>query len=152
MNDAAALTGSSEPFHGAKVILFVGEELLVLRRDHTAGIAWPGRLDFPGGGREGDETPEACGLRETREEVGLTLTEDQLNLVHIRRTQRDVSYFFAAHLPKDAVNDVVFGGEGDGWLVMGPLDYCRDPLAIPHFAEILAQYLESKEGASRLVS
>ena len=65
-------------FAGAKLMLFLGEELLVIRRDEKPEIPWPGYLDFPGGGREGEETPEQCALRETFEEVGLDVTEDQI--------------------------------------------------------------------------
>ena len=46
---------SDTGFVGAKLALFLGEELLVIRRDDRPDIPWPDFLDFPGGGREGDE-------------------------------------------------------------------------------------------------
>ncbi|MGR3821247.1 MAG: NUDIX hydrolase [Salipiger marinus] len=124
-------------FSGAKLILFLGADLLVLRRDHTPGIPWPGFLDFPGGGREGAETPEACALRETCEEVGLVVPDAAL----VWRHQHGDNWFFAAHLPGATVSKVRFGGEGEGWLLMRPEEFAARDDAIPHFRDILRLYL-----------
>jgi 8-oxo-dGTP diphosphatase len=131
-----------EDFGGAKLILFVGDRIVVLRRDDRPDIPWPGRLDLPGGGREGDETAEACVMRETFEEVGLAVrTRD---LVWRDRFRRGV--FFAAHLPATAERDIVFGSEGQGWLLMFPGDFLLAPDAIPHFAEMVQRYLNHAFG------
>jgi 8-oxo-dGTP diphosphatase len=53
--------------------LFVGDRLLVIRRDDRPDIAFPGALDFPGSGRESGESHEATLAREMREEVGLEM-------------------------------------------------------------------------------
>ncbi|MEM1066109.1 MAG: NUDIX hydrolase [Pseudomonadota bacterium] len=60
-------------FHGAKAVLYRGERLVVMRRDDIPTIPWPGRIDLPGGAREGDESPEACCAREVVEETGLAI-------------------------------------------------------------------------------
>lgn len=86
--------GAPDSFSGAKVMVFLGQDLLVIRRDHTPGIPWPGYLDWPGGGRDTDETPEACALRETREEVGLHLDPAQLTWRHLWQGQQNQSWFF----------------------------------------------------------
>ncbi|PYG29458.1 NUDIX domain-containing protein [Pelagimonas varians] len=130
-------------FLGCKVMLFVGAQLVVLIRDHTPGIVWPGYLDFPGGGREDGESPEDCALREAFEEVGLDLSPYDLTLIHIRDNDGKISWFFAAHLPESARTDIRFGGEGDGWQLMPPHQYVSHPKAIPHFARILESYLAS---------
>ncbi len=127
-------------YAGAKLILFLGSDLLVIRRDDTPGIPWPNCLDFPGGGREGTETPEECALRETFEETGLTLPPDALAW----RQQHGASWFFAAHLPAEAAGDVVFGGEGRGWELMDPGTYLGRDDAIPHFRQMLGAYLTSR--------
>lgn len=132
-----------KPFRGAKVMLFLGAQLLVLRRDHSPGISWPGMLDFPGGGREGIESPEACALRETREEVGLTLTEPDLKIAYLRNSPGRRDWFFAAHLPADHASRIVFGNEGLGWQLMPPERYISAPDAIPLFRRVLEGYLRS---------
>ena len=138
------MTDPRRDFAGAKVMIFLGPHLLVLRRDHAPGIAWPGRLDFPGGGREGEESPEVCALREVEEEVGLRLPAGALRFVHLRHGDIGASWFFAVHLRSGARDDVVFGGEGAGWLIMPPEAYVAAEDAIPHFRDILACYLDEK--------
>ncbi|WP_246107505.1 NUDIX domain-containing protein [Puniceibacterium confluentis] len=134
-----------DAFIGAKVMLFVGDRLLVIRRDHTPGIPFPGFLDFPGGGREGAETPEDCVLREAEEEIGLRLNRHQL----VWRQPYDSaegqrSWFFAAHVAIAAAGQVRFGDEGVGWTLILPPDYLGRADAIPHFQWMLRQYLASK--------
>lgn len=133
-------------FTGAKLMLFAGEQLIVLRRDRKPSIPWPGYLDFPGGERDGDETPEACAIRETYEELGLTVAEDQLRHAHLRDDTGKISWFFAAHLPASVAGDVEFGDEGEGWYVMRPSAFIAANDAIPHFREILRDYLEKEPG------
>lgn len=131
-----------QDFGGAKIILFVGPKIVVLRRDDKRGIPWPGMLDLPGGGRDGSESAETCVLRETFEEVGLVLTPGDL----VWREQFKRGVFFAAHLPAEAVRQIVFGSEGQGWALMDPMDYARHPDAIPHFADMVRRYLDQAVG------
>ena len=132
-------------FHGAKLILFVGEQIVVLRRDHTPGIPWPGFLDLPGGGREGAETAEACILREVREEIGVSLCEDEL----VWRDSHQGGVIFAAHVEPEAEARIVFGGEGDGWRLMRPEAFACHAEAIPHFAMMVRRYGAVREAASK---
>lgn len=46
------------------------DHLLMTRRRHDL-LHHPGQISFPGGGREGDEDPVQCALRESTEEIGL---------------------------------------------------------------------------------
>ncbi len=124
-------------FTGAKTALFLGEELLVILRDQKDDIPFPGHFDFPGGGREEGESPIECALRETVEEVGLSLSETDL----VWSRQYDQSWFFVARRPAQDVHLVQFGDEGQGWCLMHPQDYLADPLAIPNFVARLKDYL-----------
>ena len=111
-----ATTGDHGDFDGAKVALFLGRELIVIRRDDRPDIPFPGMWDFPGGGREGAETPFETVARETREEIGLTLTAADVTWQRrfAREGQRPV-WFFVARLPAARQARVVLGDEGQGW-------------------------------------
>ncbi len=135
---------SRDDFRGAKLILFLGDDLLILRRDHTEGIPWPGYLDFPGGAREPGESPAECALRETTEEVGLTLTPDSLTWEHFR----DGLWYYAAHLPAERIDNVVWGGEGEGWEMMAAEEFAAREDAIPHFRTVLRDYLSILQSAA----
>lgn len=131
-----------DAFKGAKLALFIGARLLVIERDHKPGIAWPGYLDLPGGGRENGETAEACVLRETFEEVGLRLHEKDL----IWRQRYDApvpAWFFAAHLPEGAERGISFGDEGRDWQMMTPDAFVASKDVVPHFRQRVAAYLAS---------
>ncbi len=128
-------------FRGAKLILFLGDDLLILRRDHTEGIPWPGYLDFPGGAREPGETGVECALRETIEEVGLDLPPETLSWERLH----DGLWYYAAHLPAERVGDVVWGGEGEGWMMMSPGEFIAREDAIPHFRTVLRDYMALRE-------
>ena len=116
-----ATTADHDKFDGAKVALFLGARLIVIRRDDRPDIPFPDTWDFPGGGREGRETPFQTVARETREELGLTLA--QTDVVWQKRCERPLHqpvWFFVARLPAAAAAQVVFGDEGQFWRLACP--------------------------------
>ena len=129
-------------FSGAKLAVFLGDELLVIKRDDRPDIPYPGHWDLPGGGREGTETPQTCALRETREEVGLALDECDLIWSNQHEQPHGLVWFFVARLPGASADQIRFGDEGQGWRTMTPEEYCAHPLSIDHFAAQLRRYLE----------
>lgn len=134
-----------ERFDGAKVALFVGDKLIVIRRDDIAGLPYPGCLDLPGGEREPGETPEACAVREVKEEVGLELAEDALLRPGFYEAPVR-AWFFAAYLPAESADEIVFGNEGQGWSLMDPTAYVTAEDAVPHFRERVRAVLEAAPG------
>lgn len=125
-----------ENFDGAKAAVFIGGDLLVYQRDDIEGLPYRGLWDFPGGGREGDETPEETVLREIEEEFGLTIAPDALGWRRAFQdgaNPRDRFWFFVIHLPASTAADVVFGDEGQRWALMSPADYFARPDIIPFF-------------------
>lgn len=124
-------------FTGAKVALFLGAELLVIQRDDKKDIPFPNHFDFPGGGREGAETPLQCVTRETFEEVGLRLCDADF----VWSRQYEQNWFFVAHRPPSDTSLIRFGDEGQGWSLMSPIAYLDNPLAVPNFAIRIRHYL-----------
>ena len=51
-----------------------GAEVLLIRRAEREGDPWSGHMAFPGGHIEAGESPLEAAIRETEEEVGLSLT------------------------------------------------------------------------------
>ena len=121
-------------FVGSKAAFFCGDRLLCYLRDEKAGLPWPATWDLPGGGREGNETPQTCLLRELLEEFGLRLPPERLiwqqrfpSMLQPSRT----AWFFAGHLTKTEITAIRFGDEGQQWQMMRVADYLAHPLAIP---------------------
>ncbi|MGR3434098.1 MAG: NUDIX domain-containing protein [Shimia sp.] len=138
------------PFHGAKLALFLGPDLLVIQRDDIPGIAFPGHWDLPGGGREADESPVETALRETREEVALDVPPAAIAWCRPYWTAATGRvWFLAAHLPADAARDVVLGDEGQGWALWAPARYLGHPLAVPNLAWRLGVYLWARPPSNR---
>ncbi|MGR3492692.1 MAG: NUDIX hydrolase [Shimia sp.] len=131
----------NEGVHGAKVALLIGGKLLVILRDDIPTILWPGHWDFPGGGREGDETPEETVRRETFEEVGLTLRG--LSGGSLYQGDEGPVWFFVATLPEGSEEGIVFGDEGQRWALMTFAEYEAHPKRIPHLAERFRAHLQA---------
>lgn len=128
-------------FSGAKLILLIDGKLLTIRRDDDPSIPWPGLWDLPGGAREGDESPEACVLRETAEETGLTLAPEAL-VWRKHYLRPNPAWFFAAKLGADAFSRVRLGDEGQAVALMHPADWVLRDDVIPHFRMRVAEAME----------
>jgi 8-oxo-dGTP diphosphatase len=133
-------------FDGAKLALYLGDRLAVILRDDRPGLLFPGHWDLPGGGREGDETPLACALRECQEELGIAVPEEAV----IWRAPFDeagrTKWFFVARLPETATEQIVFGDEGQRWTLMAEDEFLNHPDAVPAFQDRLKVYLEGGSG------
>ena len=128
-------------WRGAKLVLLAGDRLLVIRRDDIPTIPWPGLWDLPGGGREGDETPEACALRELAEETGLVLSHDRLAGGPLPLPHRPGwhGYYFRAELTEAEALAARLGDEGAELRLMPVAEFVAHPQAVPHFRPIVAR-------------
>lgn len=141
MCSAARGINMEDAFHGAKLVLTLGADLVVLRRDATPGLEFAGMLDLPGGARQGSETPRACALRETAEETGLSLQDDDISGAMARQDGRGVAWFFRVALPAERRADLRKGLEGQGLYLMAPETFVSSDEAIPHFRQVVARML-----------
>ncbi len=131
----------TEPFHGAKLAILVGNHILTILRDDIPTIGWPDHWDLPGGGRESDETPIECVLRELHEELGLVLCANDLIWRKPYKSPPNVVWFFAAEFPDFDVEKVRFGDEGQEWR-LAPIEwFLTHEKAIPNLQSRLRTYL-----------
>lgn len=121
-------------FTGAKAALFCGASVLVYLRDQKPCLRWPGLWDLPGGGREGEEAPEDCLLRELWEEFGLRIGPDRLVWRRVFPSMVEAgreSVFFGGWLGREEVRRVRFGDEGQGWELMPVGVFLEHRAAVP---------------------
>ncbi|MEM6372064.1 MAG: NUDIX hydrolase [Pseudomonadota bacterium] len=127
---------------GAKMALFVGDQLATLQRDDTPGLMWAGYWDLPGGGIEPGETPLRCVLRETHEELSLTIAPEQVTWGREYATSSgEISWFFAAHVGAEVEQHIVLGDEGQGWALMSVDAFDAHDRVVPQFKARLRDYL-----------
>lgn len=130
-------------FDGCKLAMIHNDKLLVYKRDNIPGIRNPGMWDLPGGGREGEETPEQCVLRELHEEFGLRFPAERL--IYRRRyrveDERRHVYFFASRLRAREIEQISFGSEGQYWRLMALTDYLEHPLVPGEHKQRVREFL-----------
>ncbi len=140
------MTAKIEDFSGSKLAYIYRDLLLVYKRDDNPKIPFPGLWDFPGGGREGDESPETCVLRELEEEFSITLSMSRL--VYKKQvsshTGKSNSYFFVALGNRKELDRISFGDEGQFWELMPIEKYLSHPQSIPALVNRLLDYLKAK--------
>jgi 8-oxo-dGTP diphosphatase len=129
------VSDARERFAGAKILLTCGNRLLTYQRDDLAHIPFPGMWDLPGGGREGQESPEACVLRELDEEFGLRLGAERLLWARafpamVPGAARQ-GWFFAGRITEAEIAAIRFGDEGQHWQMMGLARWLAHPGAVP---------------------
>lgn len=138
-------------FSGAKIALLCDSQILIYQRDDKESIPWPGHWDLPGGGREGDETPVECAIRETHEEFGLTLDPGCIvwqRMYPAAGANGLDTWFLVARVPRGFFNHISFGNEGQRWEVTTLDAFLARTDAIEHLQERLKEYLLSADNNS----
>jgi len=134
---------TADSFTGCKLAYICNEELLVYKRDDRQDIPFPGLWDFPGGGREGEETPEECVLRELEEEFAISFPASRLIYKQKvpNHTNDGNSFFFVAHGAQSEIDSISFGDEGEYWKFMTIDEYMQHSQGIPALKSRLSGYL-----------
>jgi len=133
------------PFGGAKMALYLGDQLAVILRDAKPGLIFADHWDLPGGGREGSETPLECALRECREELGLDVPREAVVWCREFHEGDVAKWFFVAQIPRSAHCDVTFGDEGQMWRLMEEDEFLSHPKAVPAFQARLSVWVGERD-------
>jgi 8-oxo-dGTP diphosphatase len=134
-------------FHGVKVAVLVNGKLLMHLRDNTPGLFNANKWDFPGGGREGDETPQECAIREVQEEFGVSLTPNSFVWERSYPAQKDPNQkalFMVAELPEQELEKVSLT-EGQQWKLFDQAAFFEDEDVIEALKGRFNDYLETQQ-------
>jgi 8-oxo-dGTP diphosphatase len=121
-------------FVGAKIALFLDDQILTYLRDDHAGLPWAAHWDLPGGGREGDESGVDCLFREVEEEFGLRLGLSHLTwrcVLPAMLSPGKPSLFFAGRITAQEAATIRFGDEGQEWRFMPLAEWLLHAKAVP---------------------
>lgn len=132
-------------FTGSKIALICGDKVLTILRDDKENIPCPNMWEFPGGGREGNESPFECAAREVYEELSIHLTEDCLlwSKVYPSMLFADKqSVFLVGQLTQNQFDSIVFGDEGQAYRLMPIEEFLKSKQAVPQLQGRLRDYLE----------
>lgn len=143
--DIESYTGTL--FAGAKLALYLGDQLAVILRDAKPGLVFADHWDLPGGGREGAETPLECALRECHEELGLVVPPEGIRWGREFHDADGAKWFYVAQMPFDAGRDVVFGDEGQFWRLMSEERFVTHPKAVPAFQHRLSLWIAARNSS-----
>lgn len=131
---------------GTKGLVFIGDKLLVYRRDTNTNL-FPLYLDLPGGGCEGKETPFETFRRELNEEFGLTIKAK--DVIWWERYAANFQagkygYMIAAHFPKGLEKLIRFGDEGTEWMLVSLSEFMQRDDTWPVLKGRVSSYLAAK--------
>lgn len=131
-------------FTGCKLAYILNGKLLVYKRDDRSDIPFPNQWDFPGGGRERHESPEACVLRELMEEFSIALPESRLIYKNKAPDHKNIgdSFFFVVDGKQSEIDSISFSDEGQYWELMTIEQYMSHPEGIAFLKSRLSVYLE----------
>ncbi|MGL0949207.1 NUDIX hydrolase, partial [Vibrio vulnificus] len=134
---------SVQHFKGCKLVVHCNEQIITYKRDNISSISYPNCWDLPGGGREGNETPEDCALRELKEEFGIELCPSR---IHYKQkveshTGFGYAYFLAVTITESELREIQFGDEGQYWKLMDIETYLALPDAVPSNQQRIKGYL-----------
>ncbi len=131
-------------FSGAQIAILCDDSIVTYLRDDKSTIPFPDHWDLPGGGREGDESPIDCALRELHEEFAIRLSPERVHWSRAYSGLRDYappSYFFVATVTADEIKSIVFGHEGQHWRMMPIAEFIGNRRAVGHLRRRLADYI-----------
>ncbi|MFA7000134.1 MAG: NUDIX hydrolase [Candidatus Paceibacterota bacterium] len=131
-------------FHGVKIAILVDNKLLMFLRDNEPGLFNANMWDFLGGGREGQESPQECAIREIQEEIGVVLSPQSFIWENTYPAQKDPNQkavFMVAEIPKKSINNIILT-EGQKWTLFDQETFFAKEDVIPALKIRFNDYLK----------
>lgn len=134
-------------FHGVKIAILIEGKLLMHLRDDKPGLFNANMWDFPGGGREGNESPEQCAIREVSEEFGIDTSELSIVFKKEYPAQKDPTqkaFFMVAELNNLDTKSIALT-EGQRWELFEQAEFFSKKDVIEALKVRFKDYLDSKK-------
>ena len=135
-------------FIGVKVALVLGSDVLMIQRDNKPGLPFANLWDFPGGGREGNETPAECAAREMYEELEINISGRPIMWQSVHPSMIDpehqIAHFMVVEITPQDIAAITFGDEGQGWKMMPIAEMMQSSDVVPFLPGRLGPWLQSK--------
>lgn len=132
-------------FSGTKVALLHNDKLVMQLRDNKPGLRFANMWDFPGGGREGVETPIECAIREIDEEFGISLPPDSFVWQKEYPAMHDPdqrAFFLVSFVDESIIQNIQFGTEGQRWELFTQERFFASEDVVPLLKGRFGDYLE----------
>ena len=132
-------------FTGCKIALLCDGQVLTILRDDKATIPWPNLWELPGGGREGDETPFECAVREVYEELSIQLSKEDIVWSRIYPSMLDEnkkSVFLVGQWTQEQFGNILLGDEGQDFKLMSIEEFLTLDQVVPQLQDRVRDYVE----------
>lgn len=132
-------------FSGSKGLVYIGDKIIVYRRDNKTNSS-PGYLDLPGGGSEKDESPFETFKREVMEEFGIVIKREDIIASFRQNSFLNIGTktFFIVAKTKFNKKDIVFGNEGSEWMLMTVEEFISRPDGIEKQQNRVREYMQGE--------
>lgn len=134
-------------FHGVKIAILVEDKLLMFLRDNKPGLFNANKWDFFGGGRENEETPQECAIREIREEIEIDISPEFFIWEKFYPAQKDPTQkavFMVAKIPKEYLDKINLK-EGQKWTLFEQKTFFEKDDVIEALKDRFSDYVNSQE-------
>ncbi|NVN96828.1 NUDIX hydrolase [Candidatus Nomurabacteria bacterium] len=134
-------------FHGVKIAILVDNKLLMFLRDNKPGLFNANMWDFLGGGREGQESPQECAIREIQEETGIIFPPESFIWENVYSAQKDPNQkavFMVAEISEESIRNIILT-EGQKWALFDQETFFAKEDVIPALKIRFDDYLKSKK-------
>lgn len=136
-------TFNNVEFSGSKGLVYIGDKIIVYRRDNKTD-SFPLCLDLPGGGSEKGESPFETFKREIKEEFGIEIKREDIIASFRQNSLLNIGTktFFIVAKTKFNEKDIIFGNEGLEWILMTVGEFIKRSDSIEKLQNRVNEYMQ----------